>query len=312
MGRKSLSSDPQGHAGADGFAGRADAYVARVESVLERLLPPAELPPLALHQAMRYAVLGGGKRVRPLLVYATGEVIGVEPERLDAAAAALELVHAFSLVHDDLPAMDDDDLRRGNPTVHKAFGEATAILAGDALQVQAFLALASDACLREHPLCQVQVIEKLAEACGSQGMTGGQAIDLASEGQTLSVAQLEQMHTYKTGYLIRAAVLMACHSKPGVDPATIALLDKYARAIGLAFQVRDDILDVEGATEVIGKPQGADEARGKATYPALFGMQAARTRAAELYDQAMACLDALDARTEALRWLSGYVVRRDS
>ncbi|MEL7448146.1 MAG: farnesyl diphosphate synthase [Pseudomonadota bacterium] len=298
--------------GTEGFASRAPDYVARVEGVLNRLLPDAEISPLALHRAMRYAVLGGGKRIRPLLVYATGEVIAADPARLDAAAAALEMIHAFSLVHDDLPAMDDDDLRRGQPTVHKAFDEATAILVGDALQVQAFLALSSDPHLRQDPLCQVKVIEKLAEACGSQGMTGGQAIDLASEGKTLTVEQLELMHTYKTGYLIRAAVLMACHSTPGVPAGTIELLDRFARAIGLAFQVRDDILDVEGETEVIGKAQGADEARGKATYPALFGMEAARARATELYDEAMACLDALDAPADALRWLSAYVVRRNN
>ena len=297
---------------AGGFANRVPAYVERVEGVLNRLLPDEEVSPLALHRAMRYAVLGGGKRIRPLLVYATGEVVGAAPARLDAAAAALEMIHAFSLVHDDLPAMDDDDLRRGRPTVHKAFDEATAILVGDALQVQAFLALSSDPYLREDPLCQVKVIEKLAEACGSQGMTGGQAIDLASEGKTLTVEQLELMHTYKTGYLIRAAVLMACHSTPGVPQATIELLDRYACAIGLAFQVRDDILDVEGETEVIGKAQGADEARGNATYPALFGMEAARARATALYDEAMACLDTLDAPADALRWLSAYVVRRDN
>ncbi|MEM9057454.1 MAG: farnesyl diphosphate synthase [Pseudomonadota bacterium] len=305
-------SDGKGDAAGEAFARRAADYVARVEGVLDRLLPPADVPPLELHAAMRYAVLGGGKRIRPLLVYATGEVIGAPPERLDAAAAALELVHAFSLVHDDLPAMDDDDLRRGRATVHKAFDEATAILVGDALQVQAFHALAADPALRAHPVCQLSVIERLAEACGSRGMTGGQAIDLASEGKTMTVAELEQMHTYKTGYLIRAAVLMACHSTPDVPAATIELLDRFAAAIGLAFQVRDDILDVEGETEVIGKPQGADEARGKATYPALFGMAAARERADALYDEAMRCLSALDSNTAPLRWLSAYVVRRES
>ena len=294
------------------FEARVPGYRQRVEAALDYWLPKDEVDPHDLHRAMRYSVMGAGKRMRPLLTYAAGEVLGVAPRLLDSPAAAIELVHAFSLVHDDLPAMDDDELRRGKPTTHRAFGEATAILVGDALQVLAFYILANDPHLTKLPSVQVALMNIVAHSGGSRGMTGGQAIDLESEGKQLTVKQLEQMFSYKTGYLIRASVLMASACHPGLDAETVRNLDRFGSAIGLAFQIRDDILDVEGETEVIGKTQGADAAKGKATYPGLFGLRAAKDRADELYDDAMRSLEGLGRNAEPLRWLSDYIVRRDS
>ncbi len=294
-----------------GFRARVPDYRKRVDDCLERRLPGADCFPQELHRAMRYAVLGGGKRMRPLLTYACGEVLDVPARMLDAPATAVELVHAFSLVHDDLPAMDDDDLRRGRLTTHKAFDEATAILAGDALQVLAFGVLANDPQLHDRPEVQVAMVRTLAEATGSVGMTGGQAMDLASAGRRLRLEDLESMHDRKTGLLIRAAVRMACHCGVGTAPDEVEHLDAFARRIGLAFQIRDDILDIEGDTDVIGKTQGSDIDNQKATYPAILGMEAAKEHAAQLYDSALASLDAVDRDTGALRWLAGYIVRRD-
>ena len=293
------------------FEARVPGYQQRVEVALDYWLPEEEVEPQDLHKAMRYSVLGAGKRMRPLLIYAAGEVLGVAPRFLDSPAAAIELVHAFSLVHDDLPAMDDDELRRGKPTTHRAFGEATAILAGDALQVLAFHILANDPNLAKRASVQVALMNILAHAGGSRGMTGGQAIDLESEGKRLTVSQLEQMFNYKTGYLIRASVLMASACHPGLEAAAVHNLDRFGSSIGLAFQIRDDILDVEGKTEVIGKTQGADAAKGKATYPGLFGLEAAKARADELYADAMESLGGFGRDAEPLRWLSDYIVRRD-
>ncbi len=287
------------------------SYQARIEAALDRWLPDLDTPPRRLHEAMRYSVLGGGKRIRPLLLYATGEALGTSPAMLDAPAVAIELMHAFSLVHDDLPAMDDDDLRRGRPTTHKAFDEATAILAADAMQPLAFHVLSSDPALVAHPAAQVKLVRLLAEACGSEGMTGGQAIDLASEGRQLDAAELEHMYRLKTGRLIRVSILSAaaCPPAPGTDREHA--LERFADALGLAFQIRDDILDVEGETAVIGKQQGADEARHKATYPALFGMEHARERVAGLLGAALEELEAFGAGTSYLTYLARMIAERD-
>lgn len=290
------------------FAERAAAYVERVEHALEKRLPGADVKPATLHQAMRYSVLGGGKRVRPLLCYAAGEVLEVDPAELDNAACAAELIHAFSLVHDDLPAMDDDALRRGRATTHKAFDEATAILAGDALQTLAFIVLAR---ADGEPEARLDMLAVLAEATGSRGMTGGQAIDLASEGKRIGVDELENLHRHKTGCLIRASVAMACCARPDLAPERRSALDEFADNIGLAFQIRDDVLDVEGDSAVIGKTQGADVAHDKATYPALLGLENAKRRADERYAAALAALDCFGESAEPLRWMAEYIVRRD-
>jgi len=285
------------------------AWTARVESKLDTVLPGADRQPQVLHEAMRYSVLGGGKRIRPLLVYATGVSLGAEEARLDAPAAAIELIHAFSLVHDDLPAMDDDDLRRGRPTTHKAFDEATAILAADALQPLAFRVLATDQQLQASAAVRLKLIELLADACGSLGMTGGQYIDLGAEGHKLSAAQLENMYRLKTGCLLEVSVMSgACAA--GADENTGQQLQRYVDDLGLAFQIRDDILDVEGATEVIGKQQGADIERHKATWPALFGMEAAKKKSADLLDSALAEIESLGPTAGPLREIGKYIVSR--
>ena len=260
----------------ENFEGRIEAYTARVNQGLDEALPLAETSPMRLHDAMRYAVLNGGKRVRPLLVYATGECLDVDPDLLDSPAIAIELIHAFSLVHDDLPAMDDDDLRRGQPTVHKQYDEATAILAADALQPLAFSVLAN---VEGAPAnSAIQLVRLITEACGSTGMTGGQSIDLAAEGTALSADELEHMYSLKTGALIHASIVSACLLRDDLATADFEALDRFGRDIGIAFQIKDDILDVEGDTDVIGKPAGSDESLNKATYPALFGIDASRAR----------------------------------
>ena len=275
---------------------------------LDSALPPASLGPERLHEAMRYAVFNGGKRVRPLLAYATGECIDVEPDLLDGPAVAIELIHAFSLVHDDLPAMDDDDLRRGKPTVHIQYDEATAILAADALQPLAFSILAGLGIASES--ARNKLIRLVADACGSVGMTGGQSADLAAEGGILTVGELEHMYALKTGALIHAAVVSACMLRGDLDSTSTAALDAFGRKIGIAFQIKDDILDVEGETHVIGKPSGSDEERGKATYPALFGVDASRKRCDELLNSALADLDLLGNTAAPLEWLARYIVER--
>jgi len=281
---------------------------ARIEQVLDRLLPDANTQPARLHQAMRYAALGAGKRVRPFLVYSAGTMLGAGETLLDAPAAAVELIHAYSLVHDDLPAMDDDDLRRGRPTCHRAFDEATAILVGDALQTLAFETLAKapgvDADTR------LAMLTTLAQASGSQGMAGGQALDLAAVGQTIDLAALEQMHRLKTGALIGASVqlgALAAHA----DASIQAQLARYARAIGLAFQVRDDILDVTADSLTLGKTQGKDAIDDKPTYVSLLGLDAAQALAIELRDDAIAALDGLP-KPELLQQLAHYIVAREA
>jgi farnesyl diphosphate synthase len=290
------------------FEDRISDYQQRVDARLAEALPSAEREPRRLHDAMRYAVLNGGKRVRPLLVYASGECLGVAPHLLDAPAAAIELIHAFSLVHDDLPAMDDDDLRRGKPTVHIEYDEATAILAADALVPLAFAVIAGlDAATTQ---ARSALVSLLADACGSVGMTGGQAIDLAAEGCTLTAAELEHMYALKTGALIHAAVVSACLLHGDLAEDDFAALDAFGREIGVAFQIKDDILDVEGETQVIGKPSGSDARLGKATYPALFGMEASRARCDALLGSALSRLERFGSRAEPLAWLARYIVAR--
>jgi len=294
------------------MAARLDGYQRRVAAALEAWLPGADATPARLHDAMHYCVLGDGKRIRPVLVYTTGDVLGVPIGQLDGPACAIELIHAYSLVHDDLPAMDDDDLRRGRPTCHRAFDEATAILVGDVLQVLAFKILASDPGMIADAERRLRMIDVLAEASGARGMAGGQAIDLAAAGGRLELAELERMHRLKTGALIRASVMLAALSAPGLGAARIDDLDRYASAIGLAFQIRDDILDVEGDAATLGKSPGSDRARNKPTFPSVAGMPEAKRRAAELHDEALGALARFDASAEPLRWLAAFVVERNS
>ena len=291
------------------FATAMDDYVARVNDCLDRALPPADAVPGRLHEAMRYAVLNGGKRIRPLFVYASGECAGVPVDKLDSPAVAIELIHAFSLVHDDLPAMDDDDLRRGKPTVHRQFDEATAILAADALQPLAFEVLSTSTALNPHEsMCLVRMI---ADACGSLGMTGGQSIDLASEGRALSADELEQMHRLKTGALIEASVMSATCLAADLSPERHDALSGYAHDIGLAFQIRDDILDVAGETGVLGKSTGADQRLAKATWPALFGLEESKSRCDELLQSGLHHLRAFGDDAEPLEILAKFVVDRE-
>jgi geranylgeranyl pyrophosphate synthase len=286
-------------------------WQARVARELDLRLPAADTAPERLHAAQRYSVLGPGKRVRPLLVYATGKSLGIPENQLDAAACAIELIHAYSLVHDDLPAMDDDDLRRGRPTCHIQFDEATAILAGDALQVLAFQILARDAAAPADPARRLKLIEILADASGTAGMAGGQALDLAAEGRTLTVAEVEEMHARKTGALIRASVTMASHCA-AIPESRRACLDFFAAKIGLAFQIQDDLLDIEGDPKVIGKAVGADKEHQKPTYPATVGVPAARAKLLELHDEALTALAPLGAAAAPLVALSNWLVARRS
>ena len=292
------------------FEKRIAYYTERVAEKLDEVLPPASQAPERLHDAMRYAVFNGGKRVRPLLVYAAGECLGLPEQQLDAPAAAIELIHAFSLVHDDLPAMDDDDLRRGKPTLHRQYDEATAILAADALQPLAFDVLADASGIA--PATRVKLVKLLADACGSIGMTGGQSLDLAAEGQSLDAAQIEHMYSLKTGALIHASVVSASELKADLSPERISALDAFGRTIGIAFQIKDDILDVEGDTDVIGKPSGSDQRLDKATYPGLVGIRKARQRCDELLSGALEHLDDFGADAEPLSWLARFIVERGS
>lgn len=289
---------------------RLQAWQDRIEAVLDDVLPPASAHPVRLHEAMRYSVLNGGKRMRPLLVYATGDALGIPLEHLDIPAAAIELIHVYSLVHDDLPAMDDDDLRRGKPTCHKAFDEATAILVGDGLQALAFQILAAHPRLNASPAQRLRMIEKLGQAAGSRGMVGGQAIDLAAVGKPLSELELENMHIHKTGALIRASVMLAAYSVEAMDVRRLQQLDHFAKCIGLAFQVQDDILDVESDTQTLGKTRGADEAAGKPTYPSIIGMAASKAKLQDLYDEALNALASLGDSAKLLREIAEFTIKR--
>jgi geranylgeranyl diphosphate synthase type II len=292
------------------------SYQARCQERVDAALAELFIPPLAplerLYQAMRYSVVNGGKRVRPLLVYAACESLGGDAARADGAACAVELIHAYSLVHDDLPAMDDDDLRRGQPTTHIAFDEATAILAGDGLQALAFEVLADPMRNPHDAETRLAMIASLGHAAGPAGMVGGQAIDLGSVGLKLDQAALETMHRHKTGALIEASVRLGALASGQADPASLAALRIYARAIGLAFQVQDDILDVESDTATLGKTQGKDQAHDKPTYPALLGLDNAKAYALELRDQALRATANLGDAAEPLRTLARYIVERRS
>ena len=283
----------------------------RADAALDRWLPAADIQPTRLHEAMRYAALGGGKRIRPTLIYGTAEALGLAPERLDGAACAVELIHSYSLVHDDLPAMDDDDLRRGRPTCHRAYDEATAVLAGDALQTLAFKVLSRDPDLPGGAEARLSMIETLACASGSRGMAGGQSLDLDAEGRELDLPMLENIHIHKTGALIRAGVRMATLASPDGGGERGDRLDHYAKCLGLAFQIRDDILDVEGESAVIGKTAGKDAAQEKATYPALMGLTHAREAATNLIEEALRSLEPFDDRAAPLRRIADYMLRRN-
>jgi farnesyl diphosphate synthase len=300
-----------GDSSASAFPVRMAGYRERLERALESSLAPATTHPARLHTAIRYAVLGGGKRLRPLLVYATAEWLGLPAERVDAIAVAVELVHAYSLVHDDLPAMDDDDLRRGRATVHLAFDEATAILVGDALQALAYRVLAADAALVGQPEVQQQLILDLAGASGSEGMVGGQMIDIASSHLRLAPSQLEDLHARKTGRLLHAAVIMPCRLRPDLGGEGLALIDRFGRALGLAFQMADDLLDVDGRPEVLGKSGGSDARNHKATLPVLLGVEGARRRLEDVRRDAHDALARFGAEADGLRWISGWVASRD-
>ncbi|HSX86765.1 MAG TPA: farnesyl diphosphate synthase [Pseudomonas sp.] len=285
---------------------------ARVDAALENLFVPPHAELARLYQAMRYSVFNGGKRVRPLLVYAACEALSGAAEDANGAACAVELIHAYSLVHDDLPAMDDDDLRRGKPTTHKAFDEACAILAGDGLQSLAFSVLADP---QLNPLGSesgLAMVACLAQAAGPAGMVGGQAIDLGSVGQRLDRQALESMHRHKTGALIEASVRLGALASGKADERSLLALQNYARAIGLAFQVQDDILDVESDTATLGKTQGKDQANDKPTYPALLGLDAAKAYTLELRDLALHALRPFDEAAEPLRELARFIVERRS
>ncbi len=287
-----------------------DSWRVRMEEALAARLPSADLVPQRLHEAMRYSTLGGGKRVRSALVFATARTVGLTDAEVEGAACAVEIVHAYSLVHDDLPAMDDDDLRRGRPTCHKAFDEATAILVGDALQPLAFQILARDPTLPQNPAIRLRLIDILAEASGTFGMAGGQAIDLAASGTMLDIAEVEDMHARKTGAIIRASVLMAAECAPDLDRHLYAGLDRYAQAIGLAFQIQDDLLDITSDEATMGKPVRADSERAQPTHPAMIGVAASRERMQRLHGQALDAIEGFAERADPLRDLAEWLLSR--
>lgn len=296
------------------FSTLLTAHHARVNRALQHFIAPLPFQNSPLVNAIEYGALLGGKRLRPFLVYATGEMLQAESAALDAPAAAVECIHAYSLIHDDLPAMDNDSLRRGQPTCHIKFGEDTAILAGDALQTLAFSILADTPMPGVSAECRLAMISELAQASGVAGMCGGQALDLAAEGQQVSLAELERVHRHKTGALIRSAVRLGALAAGERGRAALPELDRYANAIGLAFQVQDDILDVVGDTAIIGKRQGADQDLGKSTYPALMGLDGARAKAWDLYQESLSALETLAAQsftTTSLQLLASYIIERN-
>ncbi len=291
------------------FQAWAAAGQERIEAFLQRVLPQPDIAPQRLHAAMRYAALGAGKRVRPLLAYAAGEVSGADVERATVAGAAVELIHAYSLVHDDLPCMDDDVLRRGKPTCHVEFDEATALLVGDALQSLAFQLL-GDYRLADDPAAQLEMVKLLAAAAGSRGMAGGQAIDLAAVGRTLTVPELEFMHIHKTGALIRAAAVLGARCGSGLSDAEFARVDSFAKSVGLAFQVVDDVLDADGSTATLGKTAGKDAEQGKPTYVSAMGIPQAKALAAQLREEALAAITPFGDRGARLAQLADFIVLR--
>lgn len=294
----------------EAFGAQLEAWRERMEGALAARLPRANVIPARLHEAMRYSVLGGGKRIRPALLFATARAVGLSEDEVEAAACAVELVHVYSLVHDDLPAMDNDDLRRGRPTCHKAYDEATALLVGDALQPLAFQLLASDPALPASPAIRLRLIDMLAQASGTFGMAGGQAIDLAAQGTRLDIGQVEDMHARKTGAVIRASVLMAAECVPPLDANLYAGLTRFATAVGLAFQIQDDLLDVTGDVSTLGKATGADSERAKPTHPAIIGITASQQRVRLLHSQAINALAPFGDRAESLRCLAHWLLSR--
>ena len=291
------------------FQSWASAHQLRFEDVLLHLLPQANVAPQRLHAAMRYSVLDGGKRVRPLLAFAAGELAGAELKRVDIAAAAIEMIHAYSLVHDDMPCMDDDVLRRGKPTCHVEYDEATALLVGDSLQSLAFQLL-TERTLNDSPASQLQMVKLLAVASGSRGMAGGQAFDLDSVGKQLNLPELEFMHIHKTGALIRAAILLGAHCGNDLDAAQLAKLDHFGKCVGLAFQVVDDVLDAEADTATLGKTAGKDADNHKPTYVTLLGVVQAKKMAAELHAEAKESLSGFGTKAQRLRELADFIVIR--
>jgi geranylgeranyl pyrophosphate synthase len=298
-----ISRDPQ-------FPALLERWQSRIERELAARMPAATARPTRLHEALRYSALGVGKRVRPTLVYATASALAIPETSVDGVACAVELIHAYSLVHDDLPAMDDDDLRRGRPTCHKAFDEATAILVGDALQVLAFETLASGPGLPADAAIRLELVRLLALASGTGGMAGGQALDLAAVGRHLTLAEVEEMHARKTGALIHASVMMAATCAERIAEPVTRALDEFARSVGLAFQIQDDLLDIEGDATLLGKATGADRAHDKATYPSSVGVEAAHRRMHELHARALAALGILGPRAASLASVSDWLVLR--
>ena len=294
------------------FSSQLVGWQSRIELELERRLPASVSSPQRLHEAIRYSVLGGGKRVRPVLVYATAATLGLTEAQVDGAACAIEFIHAYSLVHDDLPAMDNDDLRRGRPTCHRAFDEATAILVGDALQVLAFQILARDPGLPRAAAIRLELMETLAVASGTAGMAGGQALDLAAQGKSLSLSEVEQMHALKTGALISASVDMAAACCSGLDTDLRSALRRYSADLGLAFQIQDDLLDIEGDPLLVGKAIGADQALGKPTYPSIAGIEAARRKVAALHACAVKALQAFPQGAPHLVNVSNWLLARQN
>ena len=293
------------------FETRLEYYRNRVDARLSETLAANDSVPEKLTDAMSYSVLGSGKRIRPLLSYAAGELLDLDPEYVDPIAAAVELVHAYSLIHDDLPAMDDDDLRRGRPTTHRQFNEAIAILAGDGLQALAFEVLCDDELLSENPGTQARILWRLSRAAGPAGMVGGQLLDLEAEGRQVDEAALADIHNRKTGQLIRASILMPCELVE-LPNAALGTIDRFARDIGLAFQIRDDLLEVEQDTATLGKSAGSDEDNDKSTYPSVLGLDESRRRANDVYESAMSALDSLGENAAGLRWVSDYIVKRSN
>ena len=295
----------------ESFADRVPYYRHRVNTEMARWLSHETVANDRLLDAMRYSLLGDGKRIRPLLAYASGELLQVDPREIDAIAVAIEMIHAYSLVHDDLPAMDDDDLRRGKPTVHIMYDEATAILVGDALQAMAFQVLTEHSSPGKQATTSAALVHHLSKAVGAAGMVGGQIMDIAFSAKDVSRGELEKMFVRKTGLLIGAAILMPLHYKPNLPQRNQQHLRKFADLAGLCFQIHDDILDITGTTEQIGKPNGSDVRNDRASYPARFGIDVTRSRAGKLYAQALDCLAELGPDAEGLQWLTRYIVERD-
>ena len=291
------------------FKNKSKKYTLEVNSCLQTYLPKKEESPQVLHEAMHYAVMNGGKRIRPLLTYASAESLDIDPLLLTPAAAAIELLHCFSLVHDDLPAMDNDDLRRGKPSLHKAFNEAIAILAADAMQSLAFHVLANDSSLNKKNEIRVSLANLLAEASGTSGMTGGQALDIEAEGKTIDLIDLEHIYHLKTGKLLRACVV-APFFYSDIKQNEISALETFIKGIGLAFQIQDDILEVEGNTEQIGKPSGSDKNKDKATFPKIIGLDASKKRVLDLYNHSNDAINIFGDRGEGLKYLAKMIIQR--